>query len=117
MAIGDKIKTLRKEKKWSQDELSRLVNVHCKHISRYENGKAAPGPDILKKLAEAFEVSVDYLIYDNVPKHEKIKIDDPELLEQFEMVNQLKEEEKKAIKIIINALIMKNQMENVVTKR
>jgi len=116
MAFADKLKVLRKEKKWSQEDLSRAINVHSKHISRYENSKAAPGPEILKKIADTFDVSTDYLIYDNVPRNEKIKIDDPELLTQFEMISQLKEEDKDTIRRVIKAIIIKNQMESVISK-
>ena len=116
MTLAEKIKILRKEKKILQEDLSRAIDVHSKHISRYENGKATPGPDILKKMADFFEVSTDYLLYDNVPKNGKIKIDDPELLDQFEKIKQLNVEERKAVKLVINALIMKNQMERVVNK-
>lgn len=116
MPIAEKIKTLRKEKKWSQDDLSKAIGVHTKHISRYENGKATPGPEILKKIADAFGVSTDYLIYDDVPKNGKIKIDDPELLEHFERIGQLQEEDRSTIKNVIKAMIMKSDMEKVVNK-
>ena len=116
MGIGEKIKALRKEKMWSQDDLSHAINIHSKHISRYENDKTKPGPDVLKKIADAFGVSMDYLMYDNVPKDEKTKIYDPELLEQFEMMGQLKEEDRNTIKNVIKAMIMKNQIEWVISK-
>lgn len=115
MGFPEKIKMLRKEKKWSQDVLSRAINIHSKHISRYENGKTFPGPETLKKIANVFGVSTDYLMNDDVPRDEKIKIDDPELLEQFEVIGQLKEEDKLTIKNVIKAMIMKNQMERVIS--
>ncbi len=116
MSIGEKIKALRKEKKWSQDELSRTINIHSKHISRYENDKTVPGPETLKKIATAFGVSTDYLINDDVPRDEKIKINDPELLQQFEQIGQLKEEDRDTIKNVIKAMIIKNQMERVINQ-
>jgi transcriptional regulator with XRE-family HTH domain len=116
MSIAEKIKALRKEKKWSQSELSKTIDVHTKHISRYENGKATPGPEILKKMADAFGVSTDYLIYEDVHKNGKIKIDDPELLENFEKITQLKEEDKSTIKNVIKAMVMKNELERVMSK-
>ena len=116
MSLSEKIKALRKEKKWSQDDLSKAIDVHTKHISRYENGKANPGPEILRRMADAFGVSTDYLIYDDVPRNGKIKIDDPELLENFEKITQLKEEDRSTIKNVIKAMIMKSEMERVVSK-
>jgi len=52
---------------------------------------------------------------DDVPRDEKIKIDDPELLEQFEVIGRLKEEDKLTIKNVIKAIIMKNQMERIIS--
>jgi transcriptional regulator with XRE-family HTH domain len=116
MSTGEKIKALRKEKKWSQDDLSKAIAIHSKHISRYENNKATPSPDTLKKMADVFGVSTDYLLQDNVPRDEKIKINDPELLHQFEMIGRLSKEDQTTIKNVIKAIIMKNQMEKVISQ-
>ena len=106
MSTGEKIKALRKEKKWSQDDLSKAIGVHSKHISRYENNKVTPSPETLRKMADVFDVSTDYLLQDNVPRDEKIKINDPEL----------NEEDQATIKNVIKAMIMKNQMERVISQ-
>ena len=55
MSTGEKIKALRKEKKWSQDDLSKAIAIHSKHISRYENNKATPSPDTLKKNGKSYQ--------------------------------------------------------------
>ncbi len=69
----------------------------------------------MKKIANVFGVSTDYLMNDDVARDEKIKIDDPELLEQFEVIGQLKGEAKLTIKNVIKAMGMKNQMERVIS--
>jgi hypothetical protein len=67
-------------------------------------------------MADVFEVSTDYLLQDNVPHDEKIKINDPELLRQFELIGQLNKEDQATIKNVIKAMIMKNQMERVISQ-
>jgi hypothetical protein len=67
-------------------------------------------------MADVFEVSTDYLLQDNVPRDEKIKINDPELLHQFELIGQLNEDDQATIKNVIKAMIMKNQMERVISQ-
>lgn len=57
-----RIALLRKEKQISQIALSLKLNVSQKTISAYENGKSEPSIAVLKKLAEIFNTSVDYLI-------------------------------------------------------
>ncbi len=69
----------------------------------------------MKKIANVFGVPTDYLMNDDVTRDEKIKIDDPELLEQFEVKSQLKEEDKLTITNVIKAMGMKNQMERVIS--
>lgn len=60
--IGDNIKALLKTKGWSQGELARQSNESAMNVSRIINGVNLPNAAILARLAEALEVSTDYLI-------------------------------------------------------
>ncbi|KYD11409.1 hypothetical protein B4102_2137 [Heyndrickxia sporothermodurans] len=53
---------LRTEKKLNQTELANELNVSKAIISKYEKGAASPSYEMLWKLANFFDVSVDYLI-------------------------------------------------------
>lgn len=57
-----KIKELRKQLGVSQNELAKQLNVAQNTISRWESGERAVDADSLKKLAEFFGVSTDYLL-------------------------------------------------------
>lgn len=57
-----RITQLRMEKNLSQIALSMKLNVSQKTISAYENGKSDPSISVLKKMAEIFGTSVDYII-------------------------------------------------------
>lgn len=57
-----KIRELRKEKGISQLKLALDLNTSQNTISRYETGEREPGISELIKLAEYFNVSVDYLV-------------------------------------------------------
>ena len=56
------ISDLRKQKDWSQTELAASSGVSREMIGKYERGEAVPSIDAAKKIADAFEVSMDYLI-------------------------------------------------------
>lgn len=58
----NRITALRKEKGMSQIALSLKLNVSQKMISAYETGKSEPSVETLKKLADIFNTSVDYII-------------------------------------------------------
>ena len=60
--IGDTIILLRKQKEWSQTELANKVGVSREIISKYEKGNVTPSVEVAKKIADAFEVSLDYLV-------------------------------------------------------
>ncbi len=73
----NRLKLLRHQKKLTQTQLSKIVGIHYIHIGRYEQGKASPNTDTLMRLARAFGVSLDYLVYGTV------LFDDNELLVLF----------------------------------
>ena len=57
-----RLKELRKKKGISQLRLATDLNTTQNTISRYETGEREPGVDELIKIADYFNVSVDYLI-------------------------------------------------------
>ena len=57
-----RLKELRKKKGISQLRLATDLNTTQNTISRYETGERDPGIDELVKIADYFNVSVDYLI-------------------------------------------------------
>lgn len=57
-----RLKELRKSKGISQLKLAMDINTSQNTISRYENGEREPGINELIKLADYFNVSVDYLL-------------------------------------------------------
>ena len=57
--LKDNLKTLRKNKGLSQEELSVKLNVVRQTISKWESGETIPDIDSLKKLAVLLEFSID----------------------------------------------------------
>lgn len=61
MTLNEKIKNLRKQRKITQEELAKAINVERSSIGKYETG-TTPSMDILVKIANYFETSIDYLL-------------------------------------------------------
>lgn len=57
-----RLKELRKKKGISQLRLATDLNTTQNTISRYETGEREPGIDELIKIADYFNISVDYLV-------------------------------------------------------
>lgn len=79
MKTGSRIKQLRKEKGWTQEDLiARLISVKCKitrtSISRWENNWSMPDAWPLQCLALLFGVSLDYLVDGKVNAIKPIRI-------------------------------------------
>jgi len=71
MTFSDKIKRARGERKLSQQQLADMVGVSKRTIASYESTDAMARKSTLRKLAEALQVSVDYLAHDEItdPQH------------------------------------------------
>ena len=54
--LGNRIKTIRKARKLTQEQLAEYVNIGTPNISYIENGKFAPSIDTLQKIAQALKV-------------------------------------------------------------
>jgi len=62
MNFGKRLRQLRKEKGLTQAELAKLLSIGESTVSFYESGKRQPDYETLIRLAEVFNVSVDYLL-------------------------------------------------------
>lgn len=73
--IGNKIKTLRKSQGMDQQALADRMNTSRVTISRYESGNRTASQDFLFKLANVFNVNVDYF-FPKVKNVKEINTDD-----------------------------------------
>lgn len=62
MLISERLKNLRREKGLTQKALADKIGIHVLTVQQYELGKRSPQADIIIKLAEALDVSTDFLL-------------------------------------------------------
>jgi transcriptional regulator with XRE-family HTH domain len=115
MTLGEKIKSLRKVKDISQEKLAEILGVHITNIGRYETNKQLPSAENIRKLAEYFEVTADYLLFDNPTSITTTKIKDKELMSLFEKIEEMPNEEVAAIKMLLDAMVSKYQIKQMVS--
>lgn len=60
--VGDNIRKLRLEREWTQEELADRLGVSRQALGNYERELREPGIDLLIKLADTFNVSIDELV-------------------------------------------------------
>ena len=62
MEFGDNMMLIRKKKGFSQAALGKLIGTSGDVIGRYERGDIKPSIEVVSKIADALEISVDYLM-------------------------------------------------------
>lgn len=60
--LAEKLKSLRTEKRVSQEKLAQYLNVSFQAVSKWETGNAYPDITLLPDIARFFDVSVDELL-------------------------------------------------------
>ena len=62
MSLLKGLKQIRKERRVTQLKVAMDLNISREALSHYENGKREPSIDMLIKMSEYFNVSIDFLI-------------------------------------------------------
>lgn len=62
LSFADTLKSIRKEKNVTQEELAKVLNMKRTSISGYETGRKEPDFKTLSEIADYFNVSTDYLL-------------------------------------------------------
>ena len=65
MSVGTKIRRLRLQNKWSQEELAHKLNVAQTSVSNFVSNKTIPDFLVMQKVCEVFEVGFEYFIEEN----------------------------------------------------
>lgn len=99
MTIGEHILILRKKHGLSQAALGKKVDTSGDIIGRYERDIMTPSIDVIIKIADALNVSIDYLVGNT-----DLELDS-NVLKRVEEVSKLSNEEKDKIFMVIDALI------------
>lgn len=107
----DNLKTLRKNKGYTQEELASRLKVVRQTVSKWEKGLSVPDAEMLLKIAEEFEVSVSELLGAKI-EDEQSKSDVAELLarinEQLAIKNRRTKRIWKVVGVIVVVYILLN---------
>ena len=94
LALGDKIRLARVEKRLTQQELADLLGTKQKSISRYETNRVEPSIGALRKLAQALGKPISFFLEEEGASQNEIakrssKQDDHDLKETWARVKKL----------------------------
>ena len=103
--LKENIKSIRKSRGLSQEELAIKLNVVRQTISKWEQGLSVPDAEMLISISEVFEIPVSTLLGENIPES---KVDDLKAIsEKLEIINlQLLQRKNERRKIVHWLLIL-----------
>ncbi|GIO10565.1 hypothetical protein J19TS2_01200 [Cohnella xylanilytica] len=96
MNIGSRISQLREKRGWTQEELSSSLGISRAALSHYEKNRREPDSETLTKVADLFNVSIDYLVGRTDNPHitldegvrsftDQLELSEVELLDKFSL--------------------------------
>lgn len=100
MTFGERIVLLRKQMKWSQGDLAKKIGTSAPIVGRYERGEIKPSIEVAVRIADALEVTLDYLL----GKSDALTLDKKNL-QRLEEIQQLPQEDQTHILYTIDNLI------------
>jgi transcriptional regulator with XRE-family HTH domain len=112
MPIGERIKTLRKQTGWSQGELADKVGTDARQISRYENGRITPSLDVAMRIAEALNISLDHLAFDDIPRR-PLHAPENTLGDRLATIAELDPDELAVLASVIDGLVTKKRLRTI----
>lgn len=62
MSFGHRLRKLRNEKKLKQEDLAKIINISKSSVGMYERNEREPSFEVIKRISDYFNVSIDYLI-------------------------------------------------------
>lgn len=114
--FGKRLRQLRQERGLSQQDLARLAKLHFMQIGKYERGEGFPAAESLLALANALEVSTDFLLTgesDNIRTTPAFRF--PLLLEKVTQLDQeLDKADIPAILEFLDAFLAKKRIKKLI---
>lgn len=104
-----RLRELRTEAGWSQGELADKIDSDGRQVSRYEGGKVAPSLEAVIRIAEIFNVAVDYLVIPNATRR-PLHAPQNALGDQLADFVALEPDDQAALLKILDALVTKTKL-------
>jgi transcriptional regulator with XRE-family HTH domain len=102
----NRIKELRTERGITQADLAKILKISDRAVGHYENGDREPDYSTLLKIADYFDVSIDYLLgVSDIKKPNESKNTDKEFVAFYEGYKDLDDADKEILKATLDAFV------------
>ena len=110
-----RLRRLRTACKLTQTRMAELLGVSPRVYTRWENGDATPLFGTVVKIADILNVSLDELA-GRKEANGDAKIHNPELHRLYKKVDQLSDEDQKALVIVLDSLVKRSRVSKVMAE-
>jgi transcriptional regulator with XRE-family HTH domain len=100
MDLGNRIKEVRNQKGIKREDLAKLIGTSAAIIGRYERNERTPSIEVAKKIAQALDVSLDYLTGDS-----SVLVQDKKMVYRLEELQKVNPADKDRILYILDVMI------------
>jgi len=107
MTFGENVALARKKKNLSQADLAKMVGTIAVTIGRYERGEIKPSIDIAAKIADALDVSLDYLVGSTDEVLEK------SLVRKVSDIQKLPDDKKHVVMALLDAFLKQTKLQSI----
>lgn len=92
-------------------QIAKKIKISPTQMTRYEIRGLQPPADVLKRLTDSLNTSVDFLIHGDKNQKAMDTLKDNELLMQLKKIEQLPNDKQKLVKEILNLFIFKTNVQ------
>lgn len=98
--FGYRLKAVREEKGLKREEVAKKIGTSSAIVGRYERNERTPSVDIAKNMAEALEVSLDYLVGDTT-----VLFKDKKMMYRIELLQKINPDYKERILYMLDVML------------
>ena len=98
--FGYRLKIVREEKNLKREDVANKIGTSAAIIGRYERNERTPSIDIARNIAEALEVSLDYLVGDTT-----VLLKDKKMLYRIELLQKINPDYKDRILYMLDVML------------
>ena len=104
MDFSNRLKNIRTDKGIKREDLAKMIGTSAAIIGRYERNERTPSIEIAKKIAEALEVSLDFLAGDS-----SVLIKDKKMIYRLELLQKATPDYRERILHVLDLMLKESQ--------
>lgn len=113
--LPERLRELRSSRNLTQTRLAELLSVNPRVYNRWEQGVSVPHIDTVVKIADILQVNLDELL-GRAPIISKPVVRNPKLMEMYQELDHLSDEEQQAVIVLIDSLIKRAKFNEILNK-